>query len=89
MKSISSSSGRGSSVGVGDRRVGRADQRVPVPRDGEHHAAVARVRHHDGAVAGQERLREHEVDALARRDQRRRVGLGQPAHAVGERARSR
>ena len=34
---------------LGDRRVGRADQRVAVPGNREHHAAVARVRHHDRA----------------------------------------
>ena len=69
-----------------DRRVGRTDQRVLVPRDGEHHAPVARVRHHDRAVARQERPIEHEMDALARRDQRRRVRLGEMADAVTERA---
>ena len=42
MNSISSVSGRGSSVGVVDRRVGRADERVAVPGNREHHAAVRR-----------------------------------------------
>jgi len=35
-----------------DGCVGGSDQRVPVPRDGEHHASIARVRHHDGALTG-------------------------------------
>ena len=87
MNATSSSSARGSSVGSANRRVGGADQRVAVPGDGEHHAAVARVRHHDGAPARQERPVEHEVDALARRDHRRGRRIGQAAHAVREGAR--
>ena len=72
MKSISSSNGLRLERRRVDRRVGRADQRVAVPRDREQHAAVAGVRHHDRAVARQERAIEDEMNALARRDQRRR-----------------
>jgi len=61
MKSISSCSGRGSSVGVSiDVSV------VPtsaVPRDREHHPAVRRMRHHDRRVSRQERLVKHQVNA--------------------------
>ena len=39
------------------------------------------------ASAGQKRVVEHQVDALARRDQGLRVRIGQPAHGIGERAR--
>ncbi len=54
--------------GGGDRRVGGSDQRVTVPWDREEHAAVARVRHQDGAPAGQEAGGKHEMNALARCD---------------------
>ena len=64
--------------GLRNRRVGGAHHRVAVPRDGEHHAPVAGVRHHDGVVAGQERSVEHQVDALAGRDHRLRR-RGRPA----------
>ena len=37
-----------------DGRVGGADERVAMPRDREHHAAVAGVRDHDGALGRQE-----------------------------------
>ena len=67
-----------------NRRVGGADERVTVPRNREHHAAVRRVRHHDRRVGRQKGVVEHQMNALARRDQRLRVGLGQPAHRVGE-----
>ena len=61
----------GSSERRGDRRIGGADQRMAMPGNGEHHAAIAGVRHHDGAIAGQKRAVEHQVHSLARRDHRR------------------
>ncbi len=84
MNSISCSKGTGSKVASLDRRVGGADERMAVPGDGEHDAAVAGVRHHDGGVAGQEGAVEDEVGALAGRDHRRRIGIGQTAHGIGE-----
>ena len=54
--------------------------RVAVPRDREHDAAVGRVRHHDRVAARQKRSVEHEMDALARRDERRRVRVHEAAH---------
>jgi hypothetical protein len=57
MNSISSSIGRGSSV-TSVMGVRRANERVAVPGNGEHHAAVSRVQHHD-RVAAQEEGSEH------------------------------
>ena len=68
-----------------DRGVGRADDRMSVPRNGEHHPAVLGVRHHDGGVAREKRAVEDQVDTLARRDDRCGCRVRQPPHVVGER----
>src|SRR5258706_486433 len=51
------------------RRVGRAEERGAEPGHREKHAPVARHRHEDRAIAGQEGAVDDEVHALARRDQ--------------------
>ena len=86
MNSISCSKATGSSGASSIGRVGGADERVAVPRDREHHAAVAGVRHHDGALAGEKRRVEDEMHALAGRDGGLGRGVGHAAHGVAERA---
>ena len=51
------------------RRIGRADQRVAMPGNGEHDAPIFGVRHQDGIVARQKRAVQHQMRALARRDE--------------------
>jgi len=67
-------------------RVGGAYQRVAVPRDGEHHAPIARVRHHDRSITGQKLPRQHDVHTLARRDDRLRCPIVHPAQLIAKRA---
>ena len=65
--------------GLRHRRIGGADNGVAMPRDGEHDAAVAGVRHHDGVIARQEPAVENQVDALAGSDDGRDGGVGHTA----------
>ena len=67
-----------------DRRIRRAHYRVPVPGDGEHYAPVARVGHHDGALARQKGTIENQVDSLAGRDQGRSPRLGHRPDLIRE-----
>ena len=58
-----------------------------MPRDREEHATVVRLRHHQRAVAGEERAVEDDVRALARDDERLRRRFIEPPDGVGENAR--
>jgi hypothetical protein len=73
--------------GAVHRSIGGADQRVAVPWNSEHHAAVAGMRDHDGVLAGQKGAVEDQVHSLAGRDHRRDGGIRLPAQVVGERPR--
>jgi hypothetical protein len=48
---------------IRNRCIGRAHQGMTVPRNGEHHPAIGRVRNHDGAVAWKEGAIEDQVYA--------------------------
>src|ERR1035438_2514331 len=52
---------------------------MAVPWNGEHHAAIAGMRDHDGALAGKEGAIEDQVHPLAGRDYRRDGGIRLPA----------
>ena len=73
--------------GVFNGRIGGADQRVAVPRNGKHDAPIAGVGHHDRVVAGQKFALENQMDSLAGRDDVGRVGIGHLADGVSECAR--
>ena len=64
MKSISSSIGTRFEFNVVHRGIGCADHDTIMPRNGKEHAAVRGLRNHDGAVAWQKRLRQHQMGAL-------------------------
>ena len=55
-----------------------------MPGDGEHHAAVAGVRHHDGVIARQKLAGKHQVNALAGGDHRFRLRIRHATDVVGE-----
>ena len=71
---------------LGDGSIGSANQRVLMPRNRKHHAAIAGVRNHNGAIARQKGSVQHQVNALARRDHRDSIGFGHPPHCIAERA---
>src|SRR5271170_308485 len=50
---------------LSDWSICRTDDNMIVPGDGKHDPAIARVRHHDGAIPGQNRAGKNEVDSLA------------------------
>jgi hypothetical protein len=50
------------------RRVRGADDDTPMPGHGEEHAPVVRLRDHDGRITRQKLARQHQMHALARRD---------------------
>ena len=56
------------------RGVRGADEYSAAPGDGEQDPAVVGLRHHDGGLARQERAVEHDVGALAGRNQGRAPG---------------
>ena len=76
--------GAGLELGFRHGSVGRPDEHPFMPRDDEEDSAVVGVRNHDGVVTWSERTVEHEVHALRRLDHRRRFGIVQPTHLVGE-----
>ena len=68
-----------------DRRIRCAYHHLAVPRYGEQNAAIVGVRHHDGTVARQKVLVEHQVDALARRNNRFSVFVVHSEQCICER----
>ena len=78
--------GDGFEGGLGNGGFGGADEGVAVPRDGEHHPAVAGVGDHDGGIAGEERAIENEESALAGGDEGGGGGVVEVANGVGESA---
>ncbi|MNS86242.1 hypothetical protein D3C72_1201400 [compost metagenome] len=72
---------------IAARRVGGAHDGVAVPWHHEQHAAVVGLGNEDGALAGQEVLRQGQVHALAGRHHRLRVLVFHAAHGVHPHAR--
>ena len=73
--------------GFVQRRVRGAHNHPVVPRHCKQHAAIVGVRHHDCGIAGQKRLVEHQVHALARPDDVRTRRLVHFEDSVGKNAR--
>src|SRR6187402_592587 len=67
-----------------DGRVRCTHNGVSVPWNGEHHTAIAGVRHHDGSFAAQEAAFKDEMDALAGSDHRLHLRFRHAAHFVCE-----
>ncbi len=57
---------------------------MAVPGNGEEHAAVAGVRHHDGGVAQQKRTLEDQVNTLAGLDHSAGMRIGEAAYLVSK-----
>src|SRR5271170_5997832 len=59
---------------------------MSMPGNGEHHAAIAGMRHHDGRVAFEERLLENKMNALARFNHVCSLRIGHMTDAVSKHA---
>ena len=69
---------------LGHGRVRGADDDLVMPRHSEEHASVVRVRNHHSGIAGEKFLVQHEMHALARRDDVAGVRIIHAQHRIGE-----